>query len=258
MAFNRRPALIVLLLLVLDHLFFSSLAAILPASDDEFNGLQRWKDFVHETVDCEQHPDSPECEDRSDPRRRTTDCAYTVFIRSKIFQDEEATLCARPRHSLSCQINGGAECQVPPMEVSDYDLLVLYVVNHELQARILRLQNQHDTGLELSRDIQREVEQIIADNVAWLCSRKCNNSSCEFDAEMQPQRRAVGSISRMTSLVTDYPFFPRATRHDRIEIYFPIGSHEISRLLRKASPFRHLAVSSLPLTVSCQKNYHKL
>lgn len=252
MAFNRIPSILVLLL-VLDHLLFSGLAVVLPPSDHEFNGLQQWEGFVHAPIDCEQHPDSPECDDR-DHHRRTTDCTYAVSIRSKIFQEEETTLCARPRHSLPCRMNGDAECQVPPMEVSEYDLLVLYVINHELQARILRLQNQHDTGLELSRDIQREVEQIISDNVAWLCSRRCKNSSCEFDAELQPHRRAMGSISRMTSLVTDYPYFPRATRLYRIEIYLPIGSYEISRLLKKTSPFRHLAVSSLPLRVSCQKN----
>nr|CDS26593.1 hypothetical protein HmN_000149100 [Hymenolepis microstoma] len=248
MAINRRMSLLVLLL-VLNYLPLPTTTTVILQPGFEFKRLELWEDFLRELANCEQFPDSPECEDLY--QKKSIHCTYAVNLRSKFYPTEEVSLCGRPRQSLPCQMHGGSECQLPPMEISEYDLLTLYVINQELQARILRLQSQQDTGLDLSLDIQREVEQIIADNVAWLCSRKCNNSSCEFIADLQPQRKGVGSITRMTSLVTEYPFFP-GTRH--IEIFLPIGSYEISRLLKKATPFRHLAVSSLPLAVSCHKN----
>ncbi|KAL5964525.1 hypothetical protein TSMEX_007764 [Taenia solium] len=252
MTFNRRSTILVLLLVM--HDLSTGLAVVLPPSDSKTRGLQSWEDLLPESIDCEQFLYAPECRSRDVIRRRSTECTYTVTLRSKIFPDEELEMCAHPRHSLPCRMNGNVVCEVPPMEVSKFDLMILYLINHELQARILRLQNQQEAGKGLSADLQREIELMIADNVAWMCSRKCNNSSCEFGAELQTHMRTVGSIPRMTSLVTEYPLFPRSSRLQHIRIDLPIGSFEISRLLKKKAPFRHLAVSSLPLTVSCLKN----
>ncbi|KAH9278622.1 hypothetical protein ECG_08955 [Echinococcus granulosus] len=252
MTFNRRSPILVLLLVL--HNLFASLAVVLPPSDNKAHGLQSWEDLLPESIDCEEFIDAPECRNHDIIRRRSTECTYTVTLRSKIFPDEELEMCAHPRPSLPCRMNGNVICEVPPMEVSKFDLMILYLINHELQARILRLQNQQEAGRGLSIDLQREIELMIADNVAWMCSRKCNNSSCEFSAELQTHRRTVGSIPRMTSLVTEYPLYARSSRLQHIQIDLPIGSFEISRLLKKKAPFRHLAVSSLPLMVSCLKN----
>lgn len=245
---HRINGLLNLLLIISYLLVFTVKGNLIPQVEFEFNRDKKWDILKEPSVDCEEFPESPDCEDRINP----TECNYIVKLRSKFYPTEQVTLCGRQRGTLPCQMHGGsANCLLPPMEINHYDLLTLYVINHELQARILHLQNQQDTGLELSIGIQREVEQIIADNVAWLCSRRCNNSSCEFSADLKPQRRGVGTITRMTSLVTEYPYFPN---NKVIEIFLPIGSYEISRLLGKTTPFRHLAVSSLPLTVSCSKN----
>ncbi|VDD76189.1 unnamed protein product [Mesocestoides corti] len=234
-----------------------SLALGLPTDDDhviQFGRLGNWGDYVPETTDCDRFPDALECENHALVRRKGGDCIYTVTLQSKIFPNEELKMCAQPRRPLPCRMTGDVRCVVPPMEMSKFDLMILYIINHELKARIIRLQNQQALGRTRSSELQREIELIIADNVAWMCSLKCDNSSCEFGAELEPHRRSVGGLPRMTSLVTEYPHFSRSAKVQNIRIDMPIGSFEIARLMRKMSPFRHMAVSSLPLTVSCLRH----
>ena len=261
MAFGRHSSLLVLLVL---HNIFGGLAATLPPAPllthnngnrYGFEDLQSlWQAYKMESVDCEKFPDSPGCAVRDPAKPRGyNECTYTVTLRSKIFPNEVLAMCARPRQSLPCRLNGNVACEVPPMEVSHFDLMILHIINIELQVRIMQLKSQGDLSRDLSLDLQREIELIISDNAAWLCSRKCDNSSCEFNAELQTHMRTIGGIPRMASLVTDYPYVLRTTRLQRIQIDLPLGSLAISRLLKKA-PFTHLAVSSLPLTVSCLKN----
>ncbi|KAM3188437.1 hypothetical protein ACTXT7_000263 [Hymenolepis weldensis] len=234
MTFNGKSPLFILFL-VLNHLFFPILAA-------ELNRLQEWEGFPSEPVDCGKYP----VENSEAFQRTSSECTYTVTLKLKLFPNELAVLCARQRQTLPCLItNGEGKCEIDPMEFSDFELYLLDIINRELQMRIYRLQQQQYRGLKVSLDTRSEVQQIISDNLYWLCSRKCSNSTCEFNAELKPQRRAMGNIPRLTSLITNYP---KPRRGRPIEIYFPIGSDEISHLLQKNAPFRHLAVSSLPLT----------
>ena len=263
MAFRRQSSLFVLLLVMTD--LFGGLAVARPPAAPlpplseggyDFRDLESlWEEFSAKPVNCDRFPNHSKCGAREPVKRRSpNECTYTVTLRSKIFSNEELTMCAHPRHSLPCRMNGNVACEVPPMEVSQFDLMILYIINHELQARIMRLRSQSLMGRDLNLDLQREIELMISDNVAWMCSRKCDNSSCEFNAELQPHLRTVGGIPRMTSLITDYPYFVRGSRLQHIQIDLPIGSFEISRLLKKKAPFRHLAVPNLPLTVTCLKN----
>lgn len=260
MTSNRRSA-ILLTLILFQRMFCIGHAIVLPPLDPKLNDLQTWGEEemlrapVSQSVLCDHYLKGPDCEERSDVYRRDSNkCTYSVLVRSKIFPEEELEMCAHPRPSLPCMMNGNVACEVPPMEVSKFDLMILYLINHELKARIFRLQDQQESGRRLSLDLQREIEMMIADNVAWMCSRKCDNSSCDFNAELKLHSLKMGGIPRMTSLITEYPIFSRSSRLQHIQIDLPIGSFELSRLLKKKAPFRHLAVDSLPLTVSCIKN----
>nr|CDS26592.1 hypothetical protein HmN_000149000 [Hymenolepis microstoma] len=240
MAFDRKSPLLILLL-VLNCLFVPILAS-------ELNRLQEWDDFPPEPADCEVEP-----ADNVDVfLKSSNECTYTATLKLNLFPNELAVLCARQRPTLPCLItNGEGKCKIDPMEFSDFELYLLDIINRELQMRIYRLQQQQYRGLKVSIDTRVEVQQIISDNLYWLCSRKCSNSTCEFNAELKSQRKEMGNVPRLTSLITNYP---KPRRGRQIEIYLPIESDEISRLLQKNVPFRHLPVSSLPLTVSCQRN----
>lgn len=257
MAFRRLSTLLVVLV-VLNNIFggFSvdfqhSLLHDQVGGDIYVNLGEHYNDMLEDL----QNPEALE-EGNHDlvKRRSSNECTYTVNFRSKIFSNEEITMCAGPRHSLPCRISPAADCVVPPMEVSNYDLMYLLMFNQELMARIMILHNQDESDMRFGLELRKEVELMISDTVAWLCARKCNNSTCEFNAELQPNVGSLGGMLGMTSLITDYPRFIFKSRPLRIKIDLPIGSFEISRLLKKKAPFRHLAVPNLPLTVTCLKN----
>nr|CDS26591.1 hypothetical protein HmN_000148900 [Hymenolepis microstoma] len=229
------------LLLTLNYFYF-------PLSAVQQDLLQGCEDCSPESVDCERFPESLECEDHHQIQKKP--CTYNITLRSKFFPSELAVLCGWPRHTLPCMINNAENCDLSPMEFSEYELAYLQLVNIELQVRINDLYRQYARGIELTLETQREVEQITSDNLYWLCSRKCSNSTCVFDAELRPQRSSHVITPSMTALTTEYPDLRRG---GQIKILLPLGSNEISRLLKKATPFKHLAVSSLPLTISCKR-----
>lgn len=233
-----------------------------PAADEKTDdNVVRFSRFTrswnHGPINCARHPDALDCVQQRMLRRvgGNEPCTYIVTLSSDLFPEEKHTMCARPREALPCRMTGDARCVVPPMEMSKFDLMILYIINHELQARIIRLQSQREANHALNEDLQTEIQLIIADNLAWVCALKCDNGSCDFGADLEPHGRSVGGIPRMTSLVTDYPPYPMNTKRQHVRIDMPVGSFEISRLLKNTKePFQHMAVASLPLTVSCLKN----
>ncbi|BHF78043.1 hypothetical protein SprV_0602115300 [Sparganum proliferum] len=209
-------------------------------------------------LDCDS-PDAPAFCRYAFARRSSEQCAYLVTMRSVLQSEEEYTFCAQPRKPVPCAIYGpnadrrSTACVVPPMEISQFDLMIMYIVNQELKARIIQLLNQKNKGEQLDPVLQQEVAAILSDNLDWLCSRKCSNESCDFLAHLDYNEKSRGGIPSMPTLVSDLSSDGVKSTLARIEI--PVGTPELSALLNKKLTFGSVEAPDL-LSVTCKKNSH--
>uniref|UniRef100_A0A0X3Q0Y7 Uncharacterized protein n=2 Tax=Schistocephalus solidus TaxID=70667 RepID=A0A0X3Q0Y7_SCHSO len=208
--------------------------------------------------DCDS-PEAPVFCRYAFARHSNEQCSYLVTMRSVIQAQEQFTFCAQPRKPVPCAIYAPyadrrtTSCVVPPMEISQFELMIMYIVNQEQKARIIQLLNQKNKGEKLDPVLQQEVSAILSDNLDWLCSRKCGNESCEFPAELELNEKSRGGIPSMPTLVSDLGSDGRKSNLARIEI--PVGTPELSALLNKKLTFNSVE-APLILNVNCNKNNH--